>query len=271
MTNTQRRRQFQFIKVTLALISCLAICAGLSAEEIVVDFEDVGSNLGSEGFYNGSDGAGGFDSGPLSFNNTHGFSFGFEFWSGWSYSNQTDTTTAGFENQYSNIVGQGDANSATYAVAFGDTAEINSSFGTIQSFAITNTTFAALSIRDGDQFAKQFGGPSGNDPDFFSVDILSLDESGNELDSQTVFLADFRFDDNSQDFILTDWQTVDVSGLNANRIGFRFAGSDVGPFGLNTPSYFALDTVVVAVPEPGTWLALGIIATYGYSRRRKTQ
>ena len=243
-----------------------AVSMASSNAQQVVDFEDVGAGLGAEDFYNGSDDAGGFTSGPLFFNNTFDQTFG--SWQGWSYSNRTDTTTPGFSNQYSSIVGAGDGGSATYAVAFGDTATITSSPGrTIDSFSITNTTFAALSIRDGDQFAKQFGGDTGDDPDFFSVDILGFDDSGNATGSLTFFLADFRFDDNSLDFILDDWVNVDVSSLGASRLGFSFASSDVGQFGINTPTYFAVDNVSVSVPEPSSTVLLLLLLPV--LRRRK--
>lgn len=259
----------KYLKSLACLFVVSAIWPSLSMSQTLIDFEDVGANLGNEDFYNGSDNAGGFSAASLLFNNSYNETY--DSWTGWSYSNRTDTTTPGFVNQYSSIVGQGDSNSATYAVAFGNTAEIQSTTGaSFQSFSYTNTTFAALSIRDGDAFAKQFGGPSGNDPDFFSVDVLSLDVDGNEIDSLNFLLADYRFEDNSQDFIVTDWRTLDVSSLNATRLGFRFNGSDVGQFGLNTPAYFALDNVVVSVPEPNTVFLLSALGawTAGVRRRR---
>ena len=257
--------------ILICLSSLFSMPARNASAEEIIDFEDIGASLGIEDFNNGSDGAGGFESGSASFNNSYTlFDSGFEFWEGWSFSNTTDTTTEGFLNQYSNIVGEGFDGSSTFAVAFQDSATIQSSTGTFQSLAITNTTFAALSIRNGDEFAKQFGGESGNDPDFFSIDILSLDAAGNELASQTFFLADFRFADNSQDFILEQWETVDVSALNATRIGFRFASSDVGDFGINTPTYFALDNVVVAVPEP-SGCAVIMLISLGFLNIRRSR
>ncbi|QEG20952.1 DUF4465 domain-containing protein [Mariniblastus fucicola] len=245
-----------------------------SAAQSVVDLEDVGANLATESFYNGSDGAGGFQSGTLSFNNTYTPDAGFgDSWAGWSYSNQTDNTTPGFGNQYSAFTGIGDSNSATYAVAFngfaGSIPEILSVDGrTIEGFSITNTTYSALSMLNGDAFAKQFGGATGNDPDFFKIDILSLDATGSEIASLEFFLADYRFADNSLDYVLDDWTSVDVSSLNANRLGFRFDGSDVGMFGLNTPAYFAVDNIVVSVPEP-SGAALVFLSALSLMCRRK--
>ena len=48
-----------------------------------------------------------------------------------------------------------------------------------------------------------------------------------------------------------DWVLVDLSGLGTvAALEFELASSDNGPFGMNTPSYFALDDLMF-VPEPG--------------------
>ena len=61
------------------------------------------------------------------------------------------------------------------------------------------------------------------------------------------YLADFRFDDNTLDYIVDQWTTVDLSGLtNAVELQFSLSSSDVGDFGMNTPAYFAVDHVTVS-------------------------
>ena len=45
---------------------------------------------------------------------------------------------------------------------------------------VTNTTFAFLSMQNGDEFAKQFGGDDGNDPDFFKVTFRGFDEENTQ-------------------------------------------------------------------------------------------
>src|SRR5690348_4925282 len=86
----------------LALVACLLgiwLFSGASPSAVAqtIDFEDL--TVAPQSFYNGSDGAGGFVSQTAFFNNNYDSQFG--SWSGWSYSNQTDVTTAGFMNQYS--------------------------------------------------------------------------------------------------------------------------------------------------------------------------
>ena len=75
----------------------------------------------------------------------------------------TDTTTPGYDNQFSAITGDGADGSATYAVAYttGFTAASQAEFSTpatVSGVYITNTTYAALSMLNGDAFAKKFGG-----------------------------------------------------------------------------------------------------------------
>lgn len=237
----------------------------------VVDFEDL--PLAPESFYNGADEAGGFTSGGAFFNNTFtDFGGGFTGWSGWSYSNVTDHTTPGFSNQYSAIPGIGVGGTPNYAVAFAfdpGNATINlpaSQFA--DSILITNTTYAYFDMRDGSQFSKVFGGPTGDDPDFFLLTITGLDSLDAPIGTVDFYLADFRFADNSLDYLIDSWTEVDLTGLDgAATLSFGLTSSDVGEFGMNTPAYFAIDNLHV-VPEPVTLTLLafgGVLAL-----RRKT-
>lgn len=245
----------------------------------VVDFEDL--TLPPESFYNGSNGAGGFTSRGAYFNNSYNPTFG--SWSGWSYSNTTNTTTPGFTNQYSAYTGGGFNGSSNYGVAYtfspGD-AYIDLPTGfSAQSARITNTTYAALSILNGDQFAKKFGGASGNDPDFFRLTIRGLDASNATVGTVDFYLADYRFQDNSQDYLVDTWELVDLSSLaGAERLSFAVTSSDIGPFGLNTPAYFALDNLTLvpsnaaSVPEHSSTLgllALGALGAVSVLKRKQ--
>jgi hypothetical protein len=220
----------------------------------VVDLEDL--SLPAESYYNGSDEAGGFISRGAFFNNVYDQTFG--VWTGWAYSNVTDVHTPGFGNQYSAYrlpTGGGD-NSANYAVAFnfdvGDAVVQLPRNRKPRSVRITNTTYTALSMRDGDAFAKKFGGPSGNDPDFFLLTIYGLDRHGAVTGSVELYLADYRFAENSQDYIIDTWTSVNLTPLgDAFKLVFQLTSSDVDPvFGMNTPAYFALDNLVTRPMTP---------------------
>jgi hypothetical protein len=247
----------------------LAFALGVAAAPITIDFEDVGAALGAESFENAS---GGFDSGGAAFANEFNDFGGGCCWNGWLYSNKTDTTTSGFSNDQSAFAGSGAGGSATYGVAFlgGATTITFDSEKQVLSGDFTNTTYAALAMQNGEFVAKQFGGASGDDPDFLLLEIQGYDALGSLTGSVELYLADYRFADNSLDFILDAWTSVDLSSLGAvKQLDFTLSGSDNDPmFGLNTPAYFALDNLVVA-PEPGTGalLAFGLVGI-GARRRR---
>jgi hypothetical protein len=125
-------------------------------------------------------------------------------------------------------------------------------------------------MRNGDSFSKQFGGASGDEADFFRLLIEGLDDTGRSTGVIELMLADYRFVDDALDYILEDWTYLDLSGLGEVReLAFRFESSDVGAFGLNTPTYFAIDNLTT-IPEPGSGLLLGL-GLAGLGRRRSAK
>ncbi|MGC6433945.1 MAG: DUF4465 domain-containing protein [Crocinitomicaceae bacterium] len=216
-----------------------------------IGFEGV--NLGSESYYNGSSGTGGVIEKNVLFENDYNTSW--SSWSGFSISNTTDVSTAGYLNQYSAFTGAGASGSVNYGVynSSGSVKFIGRNVELV-SLEITNTTYAALSMRDGDQYAKQFGSTTSadgqddgtNGEDFFKVWIIALDEYENKIDSVEFYLADYRFSDDSQDYIVSSWETVDLSSIQepVSALTFRFESSDNGTWGMNTPAYFAIDNLM---------------------------
>ena len=227
-----------------------------------IQLEDVGATIGEESFYNGADLSGGFQSGNAMFNNEYDTVF--SSWSGWAVSNTTDTVSAGYVNQYSAFTGGGASQSATYAVANAYPGALVPMISvvdgsTFSSLLVTNTTYSALSMLEGDSFAKKFGGASGDDPDFFLLQIEGIDAQDQSIGIVDFYLADYRFEDNSLDYVIDQWATVDVSSLNgAAQLAFHLSSSDNGDFGMNTPAYFALDQIVFA--PTGTTRAFATIS-----------
>ena len=216
----------------------------ITAQQIV-DFEEFGINQDS--FLNGSTVEGSFVTAEITLPNSFTQTPEFSFWSGWSISSITDNETPGFTNEYSAITGTGNNESTTYAVSFESGQNklyVNEGPQIIEGMHITNSTFAFLSMRDGDAFAKKFGGAIGDDPDFF---LLTIDGylAGETIDTSIEFyLADYRFDDNSQDFLIDEWTFIDLSAFGeVDSLGFQLTSSDNGEFGMNTPSYFCIDDV----------------------------
>lgn len=233
----------------LAPLMLLALASPAFA--LTADFEDLG--LGAESVLDPPSAPGGFASGGVFFENDGSFL-------GFSASTMTDTTTPGFENQYSNITGSGAGGSATFGVAFAEATIVLPGPSVVDGAMFTNTTFAALSMRDGDAFAKQFGGPSGSDPDFFRLLVEGFDAGGTSTGVVSLALADFTFEDDSLDYILDEWVFLDLTGLGVVKtISLGWESSDVGSFGINTPTYVAIDDFTFTpIPEPGAGLLLGL-------------
>lgn len=176
-------------------------------------------------------------------------SFG-PFWSyGFAYSNMTDTVTSGFGNQYAAKTGAGYAGSSQYVVAYGvsNTMKLTGAAvgKSVLGFFITNSTYAYNSMRDGDAFAKKFGGTSGTDPDWFKLVVKGYSGGVLKADSVEHYLADFRSSTSSGDYIVKGWQWVDLIKLgHVDSLLFTLSSSDVGAFGMNTPSYFCMDNFI---------------------------
>ena len=111
------------------------------------------------------------------------------------------------------------------------------------SLQVTNTLYDYLSMKNGDQFAKQFAGPSGNTPgDWFKLTVTGLNASDQPIGSVNFYLADFRSPVASQQYIVNTWQNVDLVSLyGATALSFALTSSDTGSFGMNTPAFFAAD------------------------------
>ena len=238
------------MKKIYSLVAAISISSLISAQ-MVADFENF--TLTPESFDNGSAGAGSFIDGQMEFTNY--YDVGWMSWNGFSISNMTDNTTAGWGNQYSSFAGPGN-NSSNYAIFYPDGTlgfQNNGDYGTIDSLFITNTTFAAISMRDGDAYGKQFGSPldangmadGTNGEDFFKVWIITEGFNVTDKDSIEFYLADYRFSDNSLDYIVDEWIKIDFSLIpfSIQTVRFRFESSDNGDFGMNTPSYLAVDNV----------------------------
>lgn len=238
------------------LASALLAATTLKAQT-TVDFEDLTLPT-AESFYNGDDEAGEFTSGGVTFGNDYEYveagANSYETWSGFAYSNMTDNTTAGFTNQYSAYPASGANGSELYAIYYDrDTLFLPGTNADLVSVELTNTTYAYLSMRDGDFAGKVFGSSNDangdddgtNGEDFFYIRIYGHDASDNLVDSVDFYFADFRFADNNEDYIVDAWTNVDLTALSdVSYLTFNFHSSDVGGFGINTPQYLAMDDFI---------------------------
>jgi len=262
------------VRTTVLALATLMILTG-SAWATVADVADFdGLTLAANSYWNGGPVADShpFVSGPATFNNAVFYDayYDMTYWGGWAYSNKSDTTTPDWTNQYSAITGAAQSGT-TYGIGYVDTwngvtpTVTLATPSVIDSAWFTNTTYCYYSILDGTGFSKKFGGTTGNDPDWFLLTITGKDAAEQVTGTVDFYLADYRFADNA---IVADWTRVDLTSLGAVKsLEFTLDGSDSSAWGLNTPAYFAMDTLTVA-PEPATLglVALGLAAL---ARRRR--
>ena len=234
-----------FKKITIALAVSVLItysCKKDDKPEISkITFEEI--SLGSEGYWNGSDGSGGFTSGNAFFKNTYNSNY--NSWSGFAVSNKTDKTTPGYINQYSSVAGGGAAQSQKYCVLYSysaDTIKFTKP-QKISNISLSNSTYTYLSMKNGDTFAKKFGGATGNDPDSFCVKFKAVNDKGTTW-TYTLYLADFRDSDNLNDYIFDGWFDADLSDVGFIKyLIFSFDSSDKTGEYINTPTYVCIDNI----------------------------
>lgn len=216
----------------------------------VATFEDV--PLNTDSYWNGSDGSGGIVSGSFTFPNLYTTSEYGDYWSGFAVSNMKDATTAGWTNQYSAITASGANQSENYAVVYasgGLQMEFKNPLQ-LTGFYVTNSTYAYLSMENGDAVAKMFGGDDGNDPDYFKLIVSGSDIYGNETAPVEFYLADFTAENSGEDYILNSWEWVDLGSLGVvSSVTFKLESTDNGDWGMNTPAYFCMDDFNGTSPE----------------------
>ena len=233
----------KFIKI--ASILSFAALFNLSTQAQTADFEDIqlsGANsvkIPNTGTVNSN-----FTSGSCTFSNSYAISFGGYWNSGWAFSKVNDTTTAGFTNLYGSYANKGFNKSDNYAVSQNETF-IKITQNTLTGLYVTNTTYAALSMKNGDAFAKKFGGTNGNDSDWFKLTINAYQNGNLKTEKVEFYLADFRFADNSKDYIVKDWTFVNLVSLGSlDSLKFTLTSSDTNQFGLKTPAFFCVDHII---------------------------
>jgi hypothetical protein len=228
---------------TAGVLLAVTACEKEKESTELITFEEL--DPGTEGYWNGSGGEGGFTSGNAFFPNTFtDWGGGITSWSGFAFSNHTDAGTPGFANQYSCYAGSGAGSSQVFALVYlGDTLVFDIP-QTVDKISVANSTYSALSMRDGDDFAKKFGGEDGTDPDFFHLIITGIDAEGKVTGTMTVALADFSSENTEEDYISNGWTEISLDFLgHVKKLAFGFDSSDKGDWGINTPQYACIDNI----------------------------
>ena len=204
-------------------------------------FDDV--TLGANGYWIGEEGENEIYSGGWMFTNYYSS----YFWGGFTASNHTDLTQTGLNAQYTAVTGEGYDGSSQYGVAytFGAQTDVYASDGqehTVTGCYVTNNLWAYQSVVNGDSYCTPFGGTTGNDPDWFKITATGKNAAGTTVGTLDFYLADYRFTNNEEDYVVDTWEWFDLSPLGAvHTISFSLSSTKGDSYGMLTPAYFCID------------------------------
>jgi hypothetical protein len=185
------------------------------------------------------------------------------FWSkGFAYTNIQDSVNGTFNNLYGVHALKGYSNSPMFVVGQDSgIIKLKAPYDVVDGFYITNTTYAYKVIKNGNGFSRKFGDTTGTKspttmtqgsyPDYFKIVAKGFKNGVMKPDSAVFYLADYRFANNTQDYVLDTWQWFNTSGLGAiDSIRFFLRSSDFNQFGMKTPAFFAMDNFSTSIFNP---------------------
>lgn len=203
----------------------------------------------------------------------------FNYWSGgFSYTNKYDSAAVATSSPglYGVKPLKGYNNSNTYVIAQDKgVIKLSAPSTTVEGFYIANSTYAYKAIKHGDAFARKFGDTTGTGsgttiaqgsyPDFFKVTVKGYKNGILKTDSVPFYLADYRFSNNAQDYVINNWQWVNTSSLgDIDSLRFYLYTSDNGSFGPNTPLFFGMDNFTFKYSTVGLTELTALNATHIY-------
>ena len=111
---------------------------------------------------------------------------------------------------------------------------------------VCNNPISYNAIKEGDAFARQFVAG-----DYFVLQVEALDGSYMPTGLTTSFyLADYRSDNPAEWTLNNSWEWFDMSSLGqVGGFSFSLITTDMGAWGPNTATYFAMDKLKVAVSK----------------------
>ena len=226
-------------KNLLLILSLFATTLAFAQEPAT--FEDV--PLGSGGIWQPPTGENEMSSGGWLFTNSNQYGY----WGGFTASNRTDLNQSGLDAQYTAATGCGYDGSTQYAVAYtmGVQTEVYATDGqshTVTGCYVTNNLWTYQDILQGGYGELPYGGITGNDPDWFKVTAIGKNASGQTVGTLDFYLADYRFANNAEDYVLNTWEWFDLSPLGSvATISFELSSSRGSGYNMITPAYFCMD------------------------------
>ena len=216
-------------------------------------FDDVA--LGAAGYWQGEEGDNEMYSGGWMFTNYYMPEY--MFWGGFTASNHTDLTQSGLDAQYTAASGGGFNGSTQYGIAYamGVQTDVYAADGQAHSVTgcyVTNNLWAYQNMLYGDATATAFGGTTGNDPDWFKLTATGKNAGGQTVRTAEFYLADYRFANNDEDYVLNTWEWFDLSTLGeVASISFSLSSSKNNSGGMITPAYFCIENFNGEAPNVG--------------------
>ena len=194
------------------------------------DFEDV--PLPDAGYFD-ADLLGAFKSADIIFTSEWVSEYGGYSNGGIYPSNLNDSVTTGILNQYSSYPKpEGKFAVVHYNDYVSSTEGNNATFilpepTMVEYVRVANSTYTYWAIKTGDD---GFGS------------CRAYNACGENLGSVDYYLADFR---NGKSFIEKGWANVSLVSLGkeVHKVSISFSGTDIGDYGLNTPTYCVIDEI----------------------------
>lgn len=213
-------------------------------EENVITITFENANLAEKGYINNQK----YVENGYQFSNVYNEDY--DSWYGYAISNQTDKETEGWANQYSVYAGEGANKSANFAIAYLG-AEYDENWVATPVYPLFErvdgaafkpksayfalTTYTYLSTRNGDDFAKKFEAG-----DYYRINVIGTAIDGKE--TKVTFDA-VNIDNN---IALTTWKEIDLTQLGSVvKVEISFESTDSGDWGINTPTYIAVDNIAI--------------------------
>jgi hypothetical protein len=238
------------LPITLAL-SMLTIGSISTQAQTVATFDDI-TLPGADTTYlesvTGPDGIYTYQSGNAKFYGKKDFGGTYE--SNFNCSNHTDTVTPGFANMWSNITGKGVLNSGNFGIAYVETDYSITAMPTIPvgvkltgsaaghqvaGAYLTNSVYAYRYMLDNNFYD--------NENHWFKLVIRGYLNNVQSADSIIFTLADYST--TGTPILVNTWQWANLTSLgNVDSLTFDLISSDAGTFGINTPTYFAIDNLI---------------------------
>src|SRR6185312_6208417 len=125
---------------------------------------------------------------------------------------------------------------------------------TISGLYICNSTYAYKSMKNGDAFENAF---TAQNQDWFKLTVKKYFGGVLSTNTAEVYLADFRYSDTTQNYILKNWMWVNFSSLgNVDSLAFYLSSSQTDAYGgIKTPSFFCIDNVTLSTYRDTTEIA----------------